>query len=104
MMSQDGYEGGAAQVCDDYSMPADGIMYNDWFLPSKDELNKMYLKMTNINNIALLNGGSNFADPYLYWSSTESGSDFAWDHDFIYDKQKEPSKNRKFPVRAVRAF
>ena len=104
MMRQDGYEGGAAQVCDDYSIAADRIMYTDWFLPSKDELNKMYLKMTNINNIALLNGGSNFADPYLYWSSTESGSDFAWDQDFIFDEQNQPGKYRTFSVRAVRAF
>ena len=42
MMSQVGYTGGAAKVCNDYTITVNGIIYNDWFLPSKDELNQMY--------------------------------------------------------------
>jgi hypothetical protein len=42
--------------------------HNDWYLPSRDELNKLYL-----NQVAI--GG--FSSQY-YWSSTEFFSDFAW--------------------------
>ena len=41
MMGQVGYTGGAAKVCNDYTITVNGIIYNDWFLPSKDELNQM---------------------------------------------------------------
>ena len=42
MMGQAGYTGGAAKVCNDYTITVNGIIYSDWFLPSKDELNQMY--------------------------------------------------------------
>ncbi|MFA7109732.1 MAG: hypothetical protein WC162_11375, partial [Sphaerochaetaceae bacterium] len=32
----------AAKVCAEYSVDIDGITYDDWFLPSKEELNCMY--------------------------------------------------------------
>ena len=47
--------------------------HTDWFLPSKDELNKMYLKRGDINTTAVANGGSDFSTNF-YWSSTEIGS------------------------------
>src|SRR5687768_14136255 len=43
-------------------------VYSDWYLPSKDELNKLYL-----NRVAI--GGFEFA---YYWSSSEFGVDNAW--------------------------
>ena len=65
---QVGYTGGAAKVCNDYTITVNGIIYNDWFLPSKDELNQMYenkadkLQQQQIVVVIL----SEF-----YWSSTE---------------------------------
>ena len=50
----------AAKICSDLS--AGG--YSDWYLPSKDELNKVYLQRT-ATELAFLN---NYAG---YWSSTE---------------------------------
>ena len=70
MMSQVGYTGGAAKVCNDYTITVNGIIYSDWFLPSKDELNQMYTNKAAINSAAAANSGSNFSD-YYYWSSTE---------------------------------
>jgi Protein of unknown function (DUF1566) len=83
----------AARLCDDLLLNG----YSDWYLPSKDELNKLY-----INQAAV--GG--FAGSY-YWSSTEFDNNSAWGQLFIlnFGNQvnggKAGTSNR---VRAVRAF
>ena len=61
MMGQAGYTGGAAKVCNDYSITVNEITYSDWFLPSKDELNQMYQNRETINTTAAANSGSNFS-------------------------------------------
>jgi hypothetical protein len=76
---------------------ADGLShggYDDWFLPSKDELNQMYLQRVVI-------GG--FASAY-YWSSSEADADFAWKQSFAIDNQNDSNKGNGGWVRAVRAF
>ena len=89
----------AARVCGDLVL--DG--YSDWYLPSKDELNKLY-----INKVAI--GG--FAENPYYWSSTEAGFVISWNtsswrtawaQDFIVGSQ---GFNWRVPgnVRAVRSF
>jgi len=62
MMAQAGYTGGAAQVCDDYSVTVDGVTYSDWYLPSLAELTLLY------NNRVALGG---FDVYHVYWSSWE---------------------------------
>ena len=62
MMGQAGYTGGAAKVCNDYSITVNEITYSDWFLPSKDELNQMYENKAAINSAAAANSGSNFSN------------------------------------------
>jgi hypothetical protein len=89
----------AAELCEDYT----GGGYNDWFLPSKDELDEMYQNKSTIDSTAGANGGSSFASVY-YWSSTENGSDEAWEQSFINGAQFSVSKNFVIRVRAVRAF
>jgi hypothetical protein len=66
---------------------------NGWKLPTKYELNLMYLNKDKIGAFA----------PY-YWSSTEDGSSNAWGQPFGYDHQFVNDKNFIFYVRAVRAF
>ena len=69
--------------------------YTNWYLPSKGELNKLYLNRTAI-------GG--FANNY-YWSSTEDDYNlWAWVQDFGSDSQFNSSKGNPFYVRAIRAF
>ena len=68
--------------------------YKDWFLPSKDELNKLYQ-----NRFAV--GG--FARDY-YWSSTEIAKNDAWLQDFRDGFQNSYNKLSIFYVRAIRAF
>jgi len=68
--------------------------YGDWYLPSKDELNLLYLQRAAV-------GGFTTG---FYWSSTEFDSDFAWFQDFNDDFQDPTNKFGTRSVRAVRAF
>lgn len=86
----------AAKVCADLVMTKDGILYDDWFLPSKDELDLMYQNLRE-NNL----GG--FSDDY-YWSSSENGAYNAWDQSFDYGLQVSDDRDVVSRVRPVRAF
>ena len=81
----------AAQLCD--AMVYGG--YDDWFLPSKDELNLMYenLKVVGVGGFA-----------FSYWSSSEYDATFAWAQYFNFGNQSSNHKYNTHPVRAVRAF
>lgn len=95
IIGQPGHTNSAAKVCDDYSVTVGSNTYTDWFLPSKDELNKLY-----INRAAI--GG--FGDYFDYWSSSENAADNAWKQYFQNGLQGISSKNLPIGVRAVRIF
>jgi len=84
----------AAKICDDLVIGS----FNDWYLPSKEELNMIYqnLKVTGISTF--------LSD--RYWSSTEYGQYNAWWQQFWDGVQgyNHYAKNQLFSVRAVRAF
>jgi len=80
----------AAQICD--ALVLNG--YSDWFLPSKDELNQMYLQKAVIGSFA-----SNY-----YRSSSENSAILAWVQSLYNGTQNTLSKNSIFCVRAVRSF
>lgn len=80
----------AAQFCNDLTVGG----YNDWFLPSKDELDKLY-----INKVAI----GAFAE-YGYWGSSEGGAYSAWVKGFTKGFQGYGFKGSTYRVRAVRAF
>jgi hypothetical protein len=86
----------AARICADYSVTVGGDVLDDWFLPSKDELNLMYV---NLHLNAL--GGFVSND---YWSSTEYDNDNAWLQGFYNGYQSYFYKDYSIRVRAVRAF
>ena len=77
---------------------ADGKEFLDWRLPTKRELNLMYLIYNNGN-------GANL-DNNFYWSSTESRNYNAWEQNFGNGVQDDADKgsNTNNVVRAVRAF
>jgi len=77
--------------------------YSDWFLPSKDELNEMYVQRVAINATANSNGGGGFSNTN-YWSSTEFDNYDAWFQNFLNGYQNYYNKNFNYNVRAVRAF
>jgi hypothetical protein len=70
--------------------------YSDWYLPSSDELNQLY-----INRVAI--GGFDSSD---YWSSTEGSNGGAWIQIFSNGLQGHGNKLFFFnyDVRAVRSF
>ena len=84
----------AAKICYDYILNG----YDDWFLPSRDELNLMYV---NLHKAGL--GG--FAS-YYYWSSSEESyySNNAWRQNFGSGDQDNYGRNYNLRVRPVRAF
>ncbi|GHU32979.1 hypothetical protein FACS1894172_10630 [Spirochaetia bacterium] len=83
----------AAKACVDYG---NNSSFDDWFLPSKDELNAMYAKKAIIGGFNTTNG--------VYWSSSESSSNYAWDQRFSDGYQLYYDEYNTFGVRAVRAF
>jgi len=82
----------AAKLCYDLVLNS----YSDWYLPSKDELNKLYLNKAAI-------GG--FYTSGYYWSSTEDTNySSAWYQSFTSGYQSNFYKGGTYYVRAVRAF
>ena len=73
-----------------------GAKFKDWRLPTKRELNLMYLVYSNGNGASL---NSN-----IYWSSTQYYSTNSWRQNFSNGTQYDGSKNSVLAVRAVRAF
>jgi hypothetical protein len=94
--SLDNAESVAAKVCAEYSVTVNGTVYDDWFLPSKGELNLIY---ENLH----LQGVGRYSSDY-YWSSSESSCGDAWKQYFNNGSQSNYSKGNVYPVRAVRAF
>jgi hypothetical protein len=93
IMAAQGEGNYAASVASAYN----GGGFNDWFLPSKDELNLMY---TNLKSEGLGNFKKNY-----YWSATENIYNSAWLQDFYDGAQYYNSyKTNTYRVRAVRAF
>jgi len=85
-------EGGiAARICGDLVLNG----YSDWYLPSKDELNKLY-----INRVAIGGFSTNW-----FWSSTESSDNLAWGLWFSVGGHQTNEKNTTYRyVRCVRSF
>ena len=86
---------GAANLADSYSSTVRTVVYGDWILPSKGELNQIYVKRDAIGDLDLLNG---------YWSSSEANSTLAWQQGFGDGHQGATSKSAEYLVRPVRAF
>ena len=84
----------AATLCNEYSVTVGDVTYGDWYLPSKYELNLLYLQKAVV-------GG--FANNY-YWSSSEDDAVYAWYQGFANGLQEYNTKNGTIYVRAVRAF
>jgi hypothetical protein len=85
-----GETGMAAQLCACLNFNG----YNDWFLPSKDELDLMYKNLQQ-------KGLGEFGD-HFYWFSSQYDYQFAWIQNFGDGNQYKYDKGGY--VRAIRAF
>lgn len=85
----------AAKLCTDLEIDS----YDDWYLPSLEELKRMETNLYK-NNIGGLY-------PSWHWSSTEVDKNNAWRYNFnknIKTKAVKGLKNNKYIVRAIRRF
>ena len=85
---------GAANLADAYTATINGVVYGDWFLPSKGELNQI-----DVNREALgvrYPGGA-------YWSSSEYDGTLAW-YQWFGQGQSKVGKALDRYVRPVRTF
>ena len=91
IVSSTGTESNAAKLCYDLSLNG----YSDWYLPSQDELGKLYLNHTSIGGFASAG----------YWSSTESDYGTAYYVNFA-DGILTNTDLKEYPyrVRAIRYF
>jgi hypothetical protein len=80
--------------------------FTDWFLPSKDELNQMYMNKVTLEAVWGVVAFSNvaFSNNHFYWSSTENDNNTAWFQNFNDGSQDWSFKYYTSLVRAVRAF
>jgi|GEM_PF-3729687 len=69
---------------------------DDWFLPSRDELNLLYssLRMVGIGNLEISN----------YWSSSENNKDYAWSRNFSGTEAVFYDRKGNMRIRPIRAF
>lgn len=80
----------ASQACAAFALGG----FDDWFLPSKDELQEMFLQKMAIGGFTVGN----------YWSSSESGYGSAWGQGFGLGGQGNGFKGGPYYIRPIRAF
>lgn len=84
----------AAKYCEDLSLTG----YDDWFLPSQDELDLLYWQLANQERGEFKTLG------FGYWSSSEYDETQAWGQGFTSGVQGKIEKTDFFLVRAIRSF
>ncbi len=106
----------AAALADSYTVTVSGVLFDDWYLPSKDELNQMckwskgqaWISDATVCTGGAINtgsGASGFA-AYYYWSSSEGFGFSAWAQNFQTSggNQFASGKNNTYYIRPIRAF
>ncbi|QEC42008.1 IPT/TIG domain-containing protein [Pseudobacter ginsenosidimutans] len=96
----------AAELCDELSVTVNGDVYDDWFLPSQQEL----IEMFRVKSMLGTHGASVPANNY--WSSSEGDGDAAgWSAFYVnfYEATQIVSGNSdkegwQIGIRAIRAF
>lgn len=81
----------AAKFCDDFVYEG----FSDWYLPSKDELNKVY---QNKSQLLCANCTQ------VFWSSSEDGNQNVWRQGFNGGTQNSGTKENTHQVLAIRSF
>ena len=82
----------AAYACSSYTEGG----YTDWYLPSKEEMEMLYLKLYGKKNFEISKDA--------YWTSSQLNSSYAYGYSFKKKDYFSDSKQEKYKVRAIRAF
>jgi len=85
----------AAGTVDAYTVTRSSVVYDKWFMPSKDELNQLYIQRNSVGGFVADNYGS---------SSETGGSDLRVQSFNGGDQQASGTKTSNFYVRPARAF
>jgi hypothetical protein len=105
----------AATVADLHTVTVSGVTYDDWYLPSKDELNQMCKWQKGVawtSDATVCTGGeinsglgaAGFGSISNYWSSSEFSASTAWIQGFKFGGQGSLGKSGRQHVRPIRAF
>lgn len=73
--------------------------YSDWYMPDKDELNRLFDKKSVIGGFVKASVRESF-----YWSSSEKDADYSWGQNFKNGSRYCIDKVKTGRVRAVRNF
>ena len=83
------------------NLSAAGKLFTDWRLPTKNELNLLYLQKSVVGGFVAPNTPLTFT----YWSSTDAGSSSVWFQSFSDGIQAANSTKTSFRyIRAIRSF
>jgi hypothetical protein len=86
----------AAALADAYSVTVGGVVFDDWFLPSKDELEQIFIQRLTVGGVSS-----------FYWSSSEFSAYNAWywfSMGGFFTGSGDTGKNNDASVRPIRAF
>ena len=107
IINQSGHTNSAAKFCLDLVLGD----YNDWYLPSIDELSILWQNRFNVNKtLSTIVGGVIFSNEICeaefskYWSSTEYFQTMSWYFNFCSGAAINEQKINSYQVRAIRAF
>jgi hypothetical protein len=101
-------------IADSYTVTVSGVAYDDWYLPSKDELNQMCKWQRGVawtSDATVCTGGTLNSGPGAsgfvatwYWSSSEHTSNLAFAQVFGDGTQPSMYKYNYLSIRPIRSF
>jgi hypothetical protein len=108
IVGQSGHTSSAAQICLNYINADNGTgVYDDWYLPSRGELNDLFNNFKQVTKTLDTDGNPNtegFVIEGYYWSSTEQYDDVAYSIPWYWGWTHRQSKTAPSMVRCIRSF
>ncbi len=105
IMMQPGHTESAARMCADFAYAG----YDDWYLPTRDEMHLIRVNQSTINSVSNAHGGQSIRTDVNYWSSEETDNNpgQAWtiDMNATGNSSFSGTKTIRFYItRAIRSF